>query len=221
MACALLDLSREFSRSGRVRHGELKQCQARQPSRSRSSSTGPRPRFSSSTCSAISWSRAVSAKRSATTSRQLARAVKPIAAVLDAARDDRHAGHPHPRGPSARSVRRAAGQGRARRAVLAHRRSRADGAHPDPRRSRPRHHSRTLSARQRDRDRQAGQGRVLRHRTRRRAAAIRHRESCWSAASPPKSASTPRCAKPTTAAIAASCWPTAAHPTFPNSTRWA
>ena len=44
---------------------------------------------------------------------------------------------------------------------------------------------------------------------------------CWSAASPPKSASTPPCAKPTTAAIAASCWPTAAPPTFPNSTRWA
>ena len=32
---------------------------------------------------------------------QLARAVKPIAAVLDAARDDRHAGRAHPRGPSA------------------------------------------------------------------------------------------------------------------------
>ena len=49
---------------------------------------------------------------------QLARAVKPIAAVLAAARDDRHAGHPHPRGPSARSLRCAAGQDRARRAEL-------------------------------------------------------------------------------------------------------
>ena len=44
---------------------------------------------------------------------------------------------------------------------------------------------------------------------------------CWSAASPPKSASTPPCARPTTAAIAASCSPTAAHRTSPNFTRWA
>jgi len=34
----------------------------------------------------------------------------------------------------------------------------------------------------------------------------------WCAVSPPKSASTPRCAKPTTAATAAWCWPMAAHP---------
>jgi hypothetical protein len=44
---------------------------------------------------------------------------------------------------------------------------------------------------------------------------------CWSAASPPRSASTPRCAKPMTAAIAAWCWQTAAHPIFPSFTRWA
>ncbi len=44
---------------------------------------------------------------------------------------------------------------------------------------------------------------------------------CSSAASPPRSASTPRCARPTTAATAASCWPTAAPPTSRNSTRWA
>ena len=41
----------------------------------------------------------------------------------------------------------------------------------------------------------------------------------WSAASLPKSASTPRCARRTIAAIAASCYPTAALPIFPNSTR--
>ena len=44
---------------------------------------------------------------------------------------------------------------------------------------------------------------------------------CWCAASPPRSASTPRCARPTTAAIAAWCWPTAAHPISLNFTRWA
>ena len=40
-----------------------------QRSRGRLSSTGRRPRFSSSTCSAISWSPAASVKRSATMSR--------------------------------------------------------------------------------------------------------------------------------------------------------
>ena len=78
---------------------------------------------------------------------QLARAVKPIAAVLAAARANRHAGRAYPRRTSARSLRRAAGQGRTRRAVIADRRSRSDGADPDPRRGRPRHHSRALSPR--------------------------------------------------------------------------
>src|SRR5260370_9738010 len=86
------------------------------------------------------------------------------------------AGRAYPRGPSARSVRRAAGQDRARRAVVAHRRSRSDGTDPDPRRSRPRHHSRAVSARQRGRHRQARQGRVLRHRAHRCPAEIWHRE---------------------------------------------
>ena len=54
----------------------------------------------------------------------------------------RHARRAHPRGPFARSVRCAAGQDRARRAKPSHRRSRSDGTDPDPRRSRPRHHSR-------------------------------------------------------------------------------
>ena len=133
----------------------------------------------------------------------------------------RHAGHPHPRGPSARSVRCAAGQGRARRAVDAHRRARPDGPHPDPRRGRPRHHPGALSARRRAGDRQARQGRVLRDRSRRCCCRTTASRICWSAASPPRSASTPRCARPTTAAIAASCWPTAARPTSRNSTRWA
>ncbi len=53
------------------------------------------------------------------------------------------------------------------------------------------------------------------------AAQSRHRASAGRAASPPRSASTPRCARPTTAAIAASCSPTAAAPTSRNSTRWA
>ena len=53
---------------------------------------------------------------------RLQAAVKPLQAVLAAARASRPAGHPHPRRPPPRSVRRPAGQGRARRAVAAHRR---------------------------------------------------------------------------------------------------
>jgi nicotinamidase-related amidase len=41
--------------------------------------------------------------------------------------------------------------------------------------------------------------------------------SFWSAASPPRSASTPPCARPTTAASTASCWRTAPVRTSPNS----
>ena len=59
----------------------------------------------------------------------------------------RHARHSHPRRSLARFVGRAAREDRAWRAKSAHRRSRTDGTDPDPRRSRPRHHSRTLSAR--------------------------------------------------------------------------
>ena len=56
---------------------------------------------------------------------RLQAAVKPLQAVLAAARDARHAGDPHARRPPPGSVRRAAGQGRARRAVETHRRCRA------------------------------------------------------------------------------------------------
>ena len=52
----------------------------------------------------------------------LGRAVAPCKAVLEAARARRHAGHPYPRGPPPRSVRRAEGQDRARQALDAHRR---------------------------------------------------------------------------------------------------
>src|SRR5216684_3480236 len=88
-----------------------------------------------------------------------------------------HARGAHPRRPSARSVRCAAGKDRARRAEPSHRRSRPDGTDPDPWRGRPRHHSRAVSAGQRSRNRQTGQGRVLRDRTRRYLAEIRHRKS--------------------------------------------
>ena len=107
---------------------------------------------------------------------QLARAVAPCADVLRRRAGGGNSGGAYPRGTSARSVRRAAGQDRARRAEQADRRSRPDGTDPDPRRGRPRHHSRALSARRRDRDRQARQGRVLRHRARRYPAELRHRE---------------------------------------------
>ena len=49
----------------------------------------------------------------------------------------------------------------------------------------------------------------------------RHREPAGLPASPPRSASTPLCARPTTAATAASCSATAAPPISRNSTRWA
>ena len=100
--------------------------------------------------------------------------------------------------------------------VHAHRRRRADGPHPDPRRGRPRHHPGALPARRRAGDRQARQGRLLRDRPRADAAATAASRPCWSAASPPRSACTPPCARPTTAAIAASCSATAAAPTFPE-----
>ena len=79
-----------------------------------------------------------------------------------------HAGHPHPRGPPARPGDAPHGQGRARRTDAAHRRAGTDGPHPDPRRSRPRHHPGAVSARRRAGDRQARQGRVLRDRPRTR-----------------------------------------------------
>jgi len=73
------------------------------------------------------------------------------------------------------------------RPSLAHyRRSRPDGTDPDPRRTRPRHHSRALllSARQRESSiDKPRQGRVpTATETRRCPAEIRHREFCWCAA---------------------------------------
>ena len=132
----------------------------------------------------------------------------------------RHAGDPHPRGPSAGSFRRAAGQGRARRAEPAHRRSRADGPDPDSRRSRPRHHSGALSDRRRNRHRQARQGRVLRHLARRRRCAWhqnlarlrRHHRGL-------RQHHGARGQRPRLSLHRAR--PTAAPRTFPNSTRWA
>ncbi len=134
------------------------------------------PRSSSSTCSAISWSPAASAKRSATTSRSLRARWSRSQRCSSAARDlgmlvvHTREGHlPDLSDAPPAKIERGAPS-------LAHRRSRADGTDPDPRRSRPRHHSGAVSARQRDRHRQARQGRVLRDRTRRHPAEIRHRE---------------------------------------------
>ena len=74
-------------------------------------------------------------------------------------------------------------------------------------------------ARRRAGGRQAGQGRVLRHRPRRHAARAAASRSSSSAASPPKSASTRRCARPTTAATTAWCSRTASAPISRNSRR--
>ena len=145
-------------------------------------------------------------------------AVAPLRKVLDAARAARHAGHPHPRRPPPGSVGCAAPQGRARRAVAPHRRARADGAHSGPRRARPRHHSGALPRRRRAGDRQARQGRVLPDRPGADAARTARSTRCSSAASPPKCASTPPCARPTIAASAASCCRIAARPISRNFT---
>ena len=67
-------------------------------------------------------------------------------------------------------------QGRARRAVEAHRRARPNGPHPHSRRAWPRHHPRALSDRRRAGDRQARQGRLLPDRSRIDAAQLRHRD---------------------------------------------
>ena len=93
-------------------------------------------------------------------------AVAPLQAVLAGGARGRPSGHPYPRRPPAGSLRRAAGQGRARRTVQAHRRAGSDGAHSHSRRAGARHHPRALSGRRRAGDRQAGQGRVLRDRSR-------------------------------------------------------
>ena len=61
-------------------------------------------------------------------------------------------------------------------------------------------------AARRGRHRQARQGQLLRHRPRTDPAHPRHRATWSSPASPPMSASTPPCARPTTAASNACCW---------------
>ena len=165
---------------GRVRHGELKaviQRHASPRSQSRSISTGRPRHFVIIDMQRDFMEPGGFGETLGNDVSQLARAVKPIAAVLGRGARSRDARRAHPRGPSARSVRRAAGEDRARRAKPSHRRSRPDGTDSDPRRGRPRHHSRAISARQRDRHRQARQGRVLRDRARRCPAEIRHRES--------------------------------------------
>ena len=118
----------------------------------------------------------------------------------------RHAGHPHARGPPARPVRPAAGQERcAAQPRPAHRRRRPDGPHPGPRRAGHDIIPELYPLPRRAGDRQARQGRVLRHRPARDPAEPRHRAAHRHAASPPRSASTPPCARPTTAATTASC----------------
>src|SRR6202165_2709583 len=179
MAWALLSSFREFSRVGRVRHGELNAVIQRH---SRRGARADRSRLvDHGACHHRHAARFHGARRLWRNAGQrcLAACVRGEADRGGAGRSPRYrdARRPYPRGPFARSVRRAAGEDRARRAVVTHRRSRPDGTDPDPRRSRPRHHSRAVSARQRDRHRQARQRRVLRHRTRRCPGKIRHRES--------------------------------------------
>ena len=82
-------------------------------------------------------------------------------------------GASYARRPSARPRRSAAGQENPRPQRDDHRRRRPDGPHSGARRSRPRHHSRALSRARRAGDRQAGQGRVPRHRPARHPAAPR------------------------------------------------
>src|SRR3984893_13665998 len=162
-----------------MRHGELKVCIPRHLGRG----AGPdRPRLDAhGTPHHRHAARLHGARRLRRNARHRCLAARPCGeADRGGAGRGARAGHArgaHPRRSSARFVRCAAGEDRARRAEPAHRRSRPDGTDPDPWRSRPRHHSRAVSARQRSRDRQARQGRVLRDRTRRYLAEIRHRKS--------------------------------------------
>ena len=132
----------------------------------------------------------------------------------------RHAGDPHPRGASPRpqpTRRRPSSSAASPSARIGD--AGPDGPHPGPRRARPRHHARALSGAGRAGDRQARQGRLLPDRPRADAQEPRHRHAAGLRASPPRSASTPPCARPTTAASAASSWPTAAAPISRSSTR--
>ena len=104
-------------------------------------------------------------------------AVAPLKAVLDGRARGRHSGDPHPRGPPPRSLRRAAGQDRARLAEKRIGDAGPDGPHPRARRAGPRHHPGALSGRRRAGDRQTRQRRVLRHRSRLDAEELRHRQS--------------------------------------------
>ena len=175
----LASIFRELFCSGRICHGKLKASNQRHRGRgARADRSGLGGNRASHHRHAARFHGARRLRRNAG-QRRFAACARGEADCGGAGRGarQRHAGRAHPRGTFARPVRRAAGKGRARRAKPANRRSRPDGTHPDPRRSRPRHHSCTLSARQRDRDRQTRQRRVLRHRARRCAAEIRHRKS--------------------------------------------
>ena len=158
MARALLGSVREFSRSGRVHMANSKQLSsgtvAAEPEPIASRLVGHRARHHRH---AARFHGARRLRRNARQRRLAAwpRAVKPIASVLSAARDigmlvvHTREGHlPDLSDAPPAKIERGAPS-------LAHRRSRADGTDPDPRRSRPRHHSGAVSARQRGRDRQA------------------------------------------------------------------
>ena len=142
------------------------------PCRRRSPSTRPARRSSSSTCSATSWSRAASARRSATTSP----AAPDIAPRGGAGRRSRTRAdrHPHPRRSPPGPVRLPTREADPGRASEAHRRPRAERPHPHPGRGGPRHHRRAGPDARRAGHRQARQGRLLRHRVRRPAGARDH-----------------------------------------------
>ena len=116
----------------------------------------------------------------------------------------------HARRTPRRSLRSAGKQALAQPAHRrGHRRSRPVRAHPHPWRTGLGHHSGARAAARRADHRQAGQGFLLRDGSRHASAPAAAFKTSSSRASRPTCAFTRRCARRTTAATSACCWPTA------------
>ena len=145
---------------------------------------------------------------------QLARAVKPCAAVLDAARNIGMLVVHTREGTDRSGVRRRRSNAAS---LAAHRRQGTDGPHSHSGRTRTRHHSAFIQSRVKSSSTNPARARratplgdILKDRKIENLRCAASRRVCVNTTG----------AKPTIAATAASCWRIAAHPTFPNFTRW-